>query len=165
MSSLPAPRSHSRSPLCTGTFGGVHGCWTWCRMAVFTVTVTVTEQPPHEPPRAEHEQLRPPSERCSPLPLRSDTLRRLPAAYTPSNSVRAYPVRKAHALLHRRALTRLLRRSQPRLAAARASPASISYLAKPRFRGFRQIAFSYRSPDFGASLGQVRDMWSVRPGG
>ena len=27
-----------------------------------------------------------------------------------------------------------------------------------RFRGFRQIAFSYRSPDFfGASLGQVRD--------
>ena len=33
----------------------------------------------------------------------------------------------------------------------------ISYLAKPRFRGFRQIAFSYRSPDFGASLGQVRD--------
>ena len=33
----------------------------------------------------------------------------------------------------------------------------ISYLAKPRYRGFRQIAFSYRSPDFGASLGQVRD--------
>ena len=31
------------------------------------------------------------------------------------------------------------------------------YLAKPRYRGFRQIAFSYRSPDFGASLGQVRD--------
>ena len=30
-------------------------------------------------------------------------------------------------------------------------------VAKPRYRGFRQIAFSYRSPDFGASLGQVRD--------
>ena len=27
--------------------------------------------------------------------------------------------------------------------------------AKPRFRGFRQVAFSYRSPDFGASLGQL----------
>jgi hypothetical protein len=37
----------------------------------------------------------------------------------------------------------------------------ISYLAKPRCRGFRQIAFSYRSPDFGASLGQVRDSRST----
>jgi hypothetical protein len=48
-------------------------------------------------------------------------------------------------------------RTTPTAREAREWEAFISYLAKPRYRGFRQIAFSYRSPDFGASLGQVRD--------